>query len=162
MDEISISSLVSELHQPLNNTHHRNNSCSLSPNVCEEGREIETQDGGEERRAGRWRGDDKIKVTWWICQALIWDSESANQIIGSVNCVAIASRLNLFSANQRKKKGETEGAYNHINLDKVNPGRWINQLRTWISNVRVWGLTGSRNMSTMNNMNRLDQIKHKE
>lgn len=44
MDEISISSLVGEQHQPLNNAlkdPRQNNSCSLSPNLHKRERERE-------------------------------------------------------------------------------------------------------------------------
>lgn len=76
MDEISISSLVGELHQPLNNAlkdPRQNNSCSLSPNLRKREREREIQNGKEERRGGRQHRtkDDKIKVICEICQALI-------------------------------------------------------------------------------------------
>ena len=84
MDEMSISSQVGELHQPLNNTlkdPRQNNSCSLSPYLRKRERERGRERGREGERnieRGRRGGgrrhrtkDDKIKVICEICHALI-------------------------------------------------------------------------------------------
>lgn len=122
MDEISISSLVGELHPPLNNTlkdPRKNNSCSLSPNLCARERNTEWKERKKGGRRHRTK-DDKIKVICEICQALIWNAVPVSRVIGSMNCVAIASRWNPFSLTNQK--GETGSTFNHteFNPDKIN------------------------------------------
>lgn len=140
MDEISISSVVGELHQPLNNALNdprQNNSCSLSPNLCERKTE-RIQNGKEERRGGRRHRakDDKIKVICEICQALIWNSASVSRIIDSMNCVAITSRWNPFSLTNQKENRECLKPYRTFsgqNSHKVR--RWFKKTKQFIPTI---------------------------
>lgn len=125
MDEISISSLVGEQHQPLNNAlkdPHQNNSCSLSPNLHKREREREIQNGKEERRGGRRHRTkhDKIEDICEICQALIWNSPSVSRILGRMNSIAITSRWNLLSRNKSKRRNWEYLQPYGVLLDKCN------------------------------------------